>query len=505
MMKRILIITGLCLVLGTLFFPTPALAKRKIGHFGVDGFHAWRPPLDDLHPGTPLEELKEYFAWESAMLADAGITWNRTLSPAAWPFSWHCIERTKGDYDFTWADLLVKAAQNQNLSLLAMVAPFTPWDSPDCNDRSYRKPNDMNAYKTFMSKLVERYDGDGVRDMPGLKYGIKYWEIGNEPEGAFIEGVSGYLETHKAAYEAVKEADSEAKVLNGGACPVYNPATSELAQQILDFWDSFFAAGGGDYIDVFNIHYTSPEPAPPLKDFLDQWGTLLNKYGLEKDIWVTETSTYSETLERWGTTYPTQTEEDQAGWWVKHTCYGLAHGVRKFFWAIFYYGESPQPPGEGQPPQPPGEGQPPQPPGGGQPPQPPGGGQPPQPPGGGQPPQPPGGGQLPEAEVSPPPGVTEWQPLAAMIDSDKSPRLIYTTQRILSSKIDGFTSVLELAETQYKFIVGDKPIYVLWGTGSIPSEITGMVTVIDIYGNEATVDATAISLTDRPIFVETLI
>ena len=30
--------------------------------------------------------------------------------------------------------------------------------------------------------VVERYDGDGLDDMPGFEYPIRHWEIGNEPD-----------------------------------------------------------------------------------------------------------------------------------------------------------------------------------------------------------------------------------------------------------------------------------------------------------------------------------
>ena len=40
----------------------------------------------------------------------------------------------------------------------------------------------MDDYKTFLLKLVDRYDGDGSNDMPGLTKPIIYWDIMNEPE-----------------------------------------------------------------------------------------------------------------------------------------------------------------------------------------------------------------------------------------------------------------------------------------------------------------------------------
>ena len=40
----------------------------------------------------------------------------------------------------------------------------------------------MDDYKNFLIKLVDRYDGDGLNDMPGLTKPIKYWDVMNEPE-----------------------------------------------------------------------------------------------------------------------------------------------------------------------------------------------------------------------------------------------------------------------------------------------------------------------------------
>ena len=40
----------------------------------------------------------------------------------------------------------------------------------------------MDNYKIFLIKLVDRYDGDGKNDMPGLTKPIKHWQIMNEPE-----------------------------------------------------------------------------------------------------------------------------------------------------------------------------------------------------------------------------------------------------------------------------------------------------------------------------------
>jgi len=56
---------------------------------------------------------------------------------------------------------------------------------------------------------------------------------------------------------------------------------------------------------------------------------------------------------------------------------------------------------------------------------------------------------------------------------------------------------------QYKFVIQGRTVYALWGSGSLPAEITGEVRVIDITGAERVADAASLRLSDSPIFVLT--
>ncbi len=98
---------------------------------------------------------------------------------------------------------------------------------------------------------------------------------------------------------------------------------------------------------------------------------------------------------------------------------------------------------------------------------------------------------------------TPGHPDAALITQWGQKNPIYYSFKTLVEKIDYFESVEQLAENQYKFTVADKSVYVLWGSGTIPSEITGLVKVTDIKGDEKEIDALSIALTESPIFVET--
>jgi len=125
-------------------------------------------------------------------LSDLGVYWQR---PHAGPFIWNKIEKVSGTYNWDDADFEVTRSQYYGLNILATIWPFADWDQSTCNTKlsskdsqrffelgMYRgKPCDMTAYKNFVKKLVERYDGDGVDDMPNLIIPIKYWEVSNEP------------------------------------------------------------------------------------------------------------------------------------------------------------------------------------------------------------------------------------------------------------------------------------------------------------------------------------
>ncbi len=236
---------------------------------------------------------------ETATIPLAGAGWTR---PHPGPFSWGMIEKTKGINDFDKADNYIITVGKNNVAILGTIWPFADWDqknNPDCKvselDQFYPKgnegipayrckPQDTEAYKKFLTALVEKYDGDGIDDMPGLKIPVKYWEILNEPEMKspdltfFIGNENDYFEILKESYLAIKGACPDCKVLHAGN------AGSQAS--FLSFWDKVYGLGAGNYFDIANTHIigmgdTSTLNAKPLKNLLD-------KYNMDKPIWVTE-------------------------------------------------------------------------------------------------------------------------------------------------------------------------------------------------------------------------
>lgn len=238
-----------------------------------------------------------------------GAGWAR---PHPGPFSWGYIEPTQGEYDFSASDGLVKISQANNIAILATIWPFANWDQkddPSCKvgtqdifyPRAYAmgipeyrcKPKDMTAYRNFLSHLIERYDGDGQDDMPGLVMPIKYWEILNEPDmksselAFFLGDAKDYVEILKQSYEAIKQICPDCSIVQGGAAGVQN--------EFLSFWEDVFKLGAGNYFDIANIHSIGTQD---VSDFnVKKFKSLLNKYGIQKPVWVTEVEFRSKTAD----------------------------------------------------------------------------------------------------------------------------------------------------------------------------------------------------------------
>ncbi|MEK6969029.1 MAG: DUF333 domain-containing protein [Nanoarchaeota archaeon] len=245
---------------------------------------------------------------EISLIAQIGGAWAR---PHPGPFAWGYLEPQKGTFEFTMADDYVRAGQENNVAILGTIWPYADWDQAVCHskecevtteDQFYPRgkgdgmpklrcvPCSMEGYKTFLTKLVEGYGGDGVEDIPGLKLPIKYWEILNEPEMkdsylTFYKGTQEeYVQILKASKEAIKSACPDCKIVQGGA--------AGIDTNMLTYWRKIFELGGADYFDIANIHFINFGDLSTLnvKDFKK----LLQEKGISKPLWVTEAEYESE-------------------------------------------------------------------------------------------------------------------------------------------------------------------------------------------------------------------
>jgi hypothetical protein len=418
-----------------------------------------QPPSPTTVIATDFEEtLQSHFGFMPAQFdykgaREAGGGYDR---PNFEIFQWGMIEREPGFFDFHNPDRQVRESQAEGLHILANLQPFAMWDQAQCHPElslpdqpgepkfatTKGKPCDMEAYKNFVSRLVERYDGDNIEDMPGLTVPIKHWEVMNEPEFStgdliFFQGNAvDYFEILKATHEAVKAADPEAYVVQGGM--------AGMMDIDIKFWQEVFDLGGAAYLDIMNMHsigHGEHLNIPDFKRFLDDNGIT------GKPIWVTEV--------QYQQSHQTQdyNNEDFAGILARSYIFALANGVDNLL-----YVNLKMPPKFG----------------------------------GGGPPF-----DERSALITDDGGKSALFHAHATIAGILGDLSADDTVETIRERVGGW----HIDEGQYRFIINGTTIYALWGSGAVPPEITGQVRVIDITGAETVMDAGSITLTDSPVFV----
>lgn len=248
---------------------------------------------------------------ETKVIESTPGAWTR---PHAGPFAWEWIEAEKGEFNFDVTDWWLENTQIRGISILGTIWPYAGWDQESCHrtecevserDQFYPEiklkqakgipksrcaPCNMDDYKNFITMLVERYDGDGIGDMPNLQIPIKYWEILNEPsmqeeDLTFYKGTKEeYVQILKASHEAIKATCPDCEVVQAGA--------AGIDAKVLGYWSGIFSMGGADYFDIANIHFINFGDVGTLN--VKKFKELLDRHGIDKPIWVTEAEYNSE-------------------------------------------------------------------------------------------------------------------------------------------------------------------------------------------------------------------
>ena len=344
---------------------SPAAPIGKCGDNVCDNFEKANPfacPKDCLSAGeTPvaaeepenisLENEDSPFGFHPAipfgMAKDMGAQWTRgaeapyifwdlvdpKMKGIAENFQWKSFaKRPDGGEVFTDFDNLFSAKRAGLYTLHNIDIQGA------ASGRSYFKsgswlPANEEAYRAFVKEAVKRYSF------------IKYWQVGNEPN--LKVAALGYAGFQRITYEAIKEANPDARVLIAGL------AGNMDMESINDTsYESILKDLGGKYIDIFDIHFYGDAKGGSLKfkgpnggetrllgyrDFkavYEYYRGILDKNGFsDVPIWITEMSTPSGTS-YFGPITLVQTEAEQAGDMLKRYVYPLFLGVKKIFWAF---------------------------------------------------------------------------------------------------------------------------------------------------------------------------
>lgn len=151
------------------------------------------------------------------LLADAGMSWARISA------SWQGIGKPDGSFDFSEIDRRIAGLQAHGLTPFVTFESDADWATdPATHGVKNAAPLDLGVWQRFVATVVERYDGDGQGDMPGLRVPLRYWQAANEyvsdtnASGGWAADDAALLAYINAAHDAVKTADPKATFVLGG-------------------------------------------------------------------------------------------------------------------------------------------------------------------------------------------------------------------------------------------------------------------------------------------------
>ncbi|MCS7276029.1 MAG: endo-1,4-beta-xylanase [Dehalococcoidia bacterium] len=270
----------------------------------------------DLRDPTPSLRAME-------LAARAGIVWIRM----GFPWSW--VEGTPGRFNWATHDVLVAKARSLGLEVMGSLGYTAVWASsapPEVTravDRERYPPRDYEAWGRYVYQTVSRYRGQ-----------VRYWEVWNEPDLGG-EGPFGFWRASEAefarllavAYQNVKRADPQARVVIGGLSLGGSPGVlnEDFFPRILR--DPTYPAAR--YFDIAAFHqYGSRDTAR--QRFLYVRGELEKVGAGDKPIWVTEVGATSESRPQDPPQY--RGPEGQARYVRDMLPYLLQLGAQKVFW-----------------------------------------------------------------------------------------------------------------------------------------------------------------------------
>lgn len=259
---RTLLLTLLALVALTATLTAPTAAPAQ----STGATKVWLPIV--YTSGSPSVFGVEMHRLDAArgidLLTASGTRWVRRNA-----MLWKVIEPARGG-GYTWEHPAIKELEQEMIRAsqlgirLVLIVRGTPaWALPpktgDCGPIT---PDAYGDFARFMAEAVKRYSAP--------PYNQLYWELGNEPDAPVFEddnvygcwGVDGdpyfggraYGEMLKAVVPAMKAANPNVQVLNGGLLLDQPYVEGKSPNTMGRFFEGILAAGGGAHIDIVSFH-----------------------------------------------------------------------------------------------------------------------------------------------------------------------------------------------------------------------------------------------------------
>jgi len=237
------------------------------------------------------------------LLAPIGL---QMAKPLPENFAWGNMQTAPdAPIDFGRLDVFVKEFQDAGFrEFLIALKSGSSWGSKDFSALSSSnltpKPAHMATYEQWIYSVVERYDADGLEDMPGLLFPVRYYEIGSEFSSYEPEPVEDYLEMLEHAHAAAHRANEAVIVAHAAFLTTLafadNPDPSEyetafagLPDQTHSLADIRQVLDRPDFFDVVNMHSLGdPYEIEAIVSWLNYE---MARRGYQKGIIISDTAT----------------------------------------------------------------------------------------------------------------------------------------------------------------------------------------------------------------------
>ena len=340
-------------------------------------------PFDDRNMFFGLSLINP--AQHGAMVEELGISW-LSLQPHV---LWMAIEREPGVYDWSALDEEVRALQGLGLDITMVLSPLINAFGDERREivdviaqypsflhfmrqgvgpqyRLHPQDETLPLWRAFVRAAVDRYDGDGSNDMPGLRFQVRNWHVVEEYPTPSLPDERDYVDLLSEAYAIIHEECSEARVILAGLAGNYahwfafmdgfidDPLAGALngtllTRELMNRHPSMpFRKGryewmvehAFEYFDVIDLHAYIP-----VESFLEgeiaYLNDLMSRFGEPKPIWIIEgggphknyegypaVNSPADEIFGWGTF------EENAEFVVKSHAMSAAAGVERQHWGL---------------------------------------------------------------------------------------------------------------------------------------------------------------------------
>lgn len=270
--------------------PHPTVGSRNI----TDSFGF-------CHAGEAGAAEREFLASLGADTVRLDITWAR-------------LQEKPGDFDFSFFDAKMKAADEAGVNVLGILVYDTPWIHENSKGKSQVDPEDFPAWLTYVEAVAERY-GDRV----------EAFEVWNEPNyRRFWTGTDeDFFHLTTETVKTLNQVAPDTPVLVGAL--VLHPLRNGRG-----YLRKLLESGAADDADAISVHCYALSFLPNAQRLTDV-RQILDSYGFEGELWVTEMGIPT------GGDYPHAISPEKQGIhtakWIPSA---FATGIDRIFWYELY-------------------------------------------------------------------------------------------------------------------------------------------------------------------------